>query len=148
MKIKPCWGRNIYYRQVRNRRKRKRREGIMLSHHTNINISVQKNRKIWIHLNLLSLAQCIAHSPYRYLVLIHNEFTPIVFVKGMAMGNSPACISLCVLNHWYQPICHLYLCCIQPTAMWLSVITMFTMPVVKHYSIIGSLHVDITDSIL
>lgn len=41
MKIKQCWGRNIYY-QVINCRQGKRKEGVMLSHRTNVNISVQK----------------------------------------------------------------------------------------------------------
>lgn len=36
-------GRNIYYQRVRNCRQGKRKEGVMLSHRTNVNISVQKD---------------------------------------------------------------------------------------------------------
>lgn len=45
MKIKQCWGRNIYYQQVRNCRQGKRKEWVMLSHCTNINISVQTEKR-------------------------------------------------------------------------------------------------------
>ena len=74
----------------------------MLSHRTNVNISVQKKKKkMWIQLNLLGLVQCIAHSPNRDLVLVQKEkFTQILLVKGMAMGNSRVCVCVwaCVLN--------------------------------------------------
>lgn len=51
----------------------------MLSHRTNVNISVQKRKimkekkEIWKQLNLLGGVQCIAHSPNRDLVLVQKR---------------------------------------------------------------------------